>query len=217
MSYLWQGHARTFLVIEFEARGIPLGSLQRSMALNGTVGLSFVAGAARRSESDQARLRRAFDENYAGVWRFLRRMGVPPDGADDAAQQVFLIAVEALARITEGSERAFLYGTAVRLAHSLRRRSGREVPDATVDAELSSLPSPDQLADQKQAREVLDAFILTLDVDTRTVFVLTEFDDFTAPEIAKLLSVPLGTVASRLRRAREKFQALVRKIYGSAP
>jgi RNA polymerase sigma-70 factor (ECF subfamily) len=187
------------------------------MAINGTIGLPFVASASRRAEGDQARLRVAFNQNYEGVWRFLRRMGVPADGADDAAQQVFLIAVEALGRITEGSERAFLYGTAVRLAHGLRRRHAREVAGVGVEGELSALPSPDQLADQKQAREVLDAFILTLDVDTRTVFVLTEFEDFTAPEIADLLHVPLGTVASRLRRAREKFRALVRKIYGDEP
>lgn len=184
------------------------------MALDGTLGLPLVvAGTSRRAERDQARLRLAFNQNYARVWRFLRRMGVPDDGADDAAQQVFLIAVEALGRIAEGSERAFLYGTAVRLAHGLRRRKTREVPGLAVEGELSALPSPDQLADQKRAREVLDAFILTLDLDTRTVFVLTEFEDFTAPEISELLDVPLGTVASRLRRAREKVRVLVRSIY----
>jgi len=64
---------------------------------------------------------------------------------------------------------------------------------------------------------VLDAFIDSLDVDTRTVFVLTEFDGFTTPEIADLLDVPLGTAASRLRRAREKLRAMMRDIYGDQP
>jgi DNA-directed RNA polymerase specialized sigma24 family protein len=71
------------------------------MALNGTIGLPFVAGAAARSAADQARLCRAFHQNYEGVWRFLRRMGIPSDGADDAAQQVFL-AREASARSSTG-------------------------------------------------------------------------------------------------------------------
>jgi RNA polymerase sigma-70 factor (ECF subfamily) len=64
---------------------------------------------------------------------------------------------------------------------------------------------------------VLDAFILSLDVDTRSVFVLTELDGFTTPEIAELLEVPLGTAASRLRRARGKLHAMMRKIYRDEP
>jgi RNA polymerase sigma-70 factor, ECF subfamily len=183
----------------------------------GTRGSPFIASAARRSDADQARLRRAFLENYAGVWRSLRRMGVTASGAEDAAQQVFVIALEAVARIREGSERAFLYGTAVRVAHGLRRRGEREVPDIGLEFLPSPFPTPDQLADQKRAREVLDAFILSLDVDTRSVFVLTEFDGFTTPEIAELLEVPLGTAASRLRRARARLQAMMRKIYGDEP
>jgi len=144
-------------------------------------------------------------------------MGVAADRADDVAQQVFLIALNALGRIREGSERAFLYGTAVRLAHGARRRGEREVPSLGLDLVPSLIPFPDQLTDQKRAREVLDAFIDSLDVDTRTVFVLTEFDGFTTPEIADLLDVPLGTAASRLRRAREKLRAMMRDIYGDQP
>jgi RNA polymerase sigma-70 factor (ECF subfamily) len=176
-----------------------------------------IANAGSRSEAEQARLLQAFHQNYAGVWRFLRRMGVPPDRTDDAAQQVFLIALEALPRITEGSERAFLYETAVRLAHGLRRQGEREVPSIELEFDPSPLPSPDQLTDQKMAREMLDTFIASLDVDTRTVFVLTELEGFTTPEIAGMLDVPLGTAASRLRRAREKFQSMAREIYGSKP
>ncbi len=188
-----------------------------AMRIDGTLSIPFIASARLRSDCDQARLRRAFDQNYAGVWRFLRRMGVAADRADDAAQQVFLIALEALPRIAEGSERAFLYGTAIRLAHGIRRKGDREVPSLALDFDPSPLPSPDQLADQKRAREVLDAIIASLEVDVRTVFVLSEFDGFTTPEIASLLEIPLGTAASRLRRAREKFQQLVRAVYGEEP
>jgi RNA polymerase sigma-70 factor, ECF subfamily len=184
------------------------------MRIDGTLSIPFLSSARSRSEVDQSRLRKAFDQNYPGVWRFLRRMGVAADRADDAAQQVFLIALEALPRIAEGSERAFLYGTAIRLAHGIRRKADREVPSLGLEFDASPLPTPDQLADQKRAREVLDAIIASLEVDVRTVFVLSEFDGFTTPEIANLLEIPLGTAASRLRRAREKFQLLVRAVYG---
>ncbi len=71
------------------------------------------SGAARLgvSAQDEARLQKAFVDHYAGIWRFLRRLGVPPDRVDDAAQHAFLVALEALPRIVPGCERAFLYST----------------------------------------------------------------------------------------------------------
>jgi RNA polymerase sigma-70 factor, ECF subfamily len=164
---------------------------------------------------DHARLRKACVEHYTGVWCFLRRMGVPPHGADDAAQQVFLIALEALPRIVLGSERAFLYATAVRTAHGMRRKREREIGGVDLDFAGSAILPADELTDQKRAREVLDRLLERMDLDTRTVFVLFEIDGFTVPEIAKVLAIPVGTVASRLRRARERFQALVRTHVGT--
>jgi RNA polymerase sigma-70 factor, ECF subfamily len=166
------------------------------------------------SPQDRGRLRKAFVEHYTGIWCFLRRMGVSAHGADDAAQQVFLIALEALPRITFGSERAFLYGTAVRTAHGLRRRREREVGGVDVDLAGSALLGPDELTDQKRTREALDRILERMDLDLRTVFVLFEIEGFTVPEIAKVLALPVGTAASRLRRSREHFQSLVRTHVG---
>ncbi len=184
------------------------------MRLDGTLTIPLLGDACRPSAGDRARLRTAFYNNYAGVWRFLRRMGVAADRADDAAQQVFLITLEAIERVREGSERAFLYGTAVRLVHGIRRTIQRELSGGTFDTDPSPLPTPDQLMTQKRARELLDSLIARMDDDHRAVFVLSEFDDFTTPEIAGLLGIPVGTAASRLRRAREKFRLLVRQVYG---
>ncbi len=161
------------------------------------------------SAQDRVRLRDAFVQHYAGVWRFLRRLGVVPDRVDDAAQQVFLIAIEALPRIVPGCERAFLYGTAVRVAHGIRRRGAREITGLDVELGSSPLPSPDELTDQKRARETLDRVLERVELDARAVFVLFGIEGFTVPEIADLLKIPLGTAASRLRRSREQFQALV--------
>jgi RNA polymerase sigma-70 factor, ECF subfamily len=214
-SRTWPGErvARVGSVIDFSFRRIVLCVVMR---FDGALSIPFVAPQ-QRSECDQVRLRTAFDQNFAGVWRFLRRMGVPHDRADDAAQQVFLIALEALTRISEGSERAFIYATAVRLAHGVRRKGEREIASAAFECDPSPLPSPDQLTDQKRSREVLDAIVTSMDVDIRTVFVLAEFDGFTTPEIAGLLEIPLGTAASRLRRARARFQELARAAYGDLP
>jgi RNA polymerase sigma-70 factor, ECF subfamily len=165
----------------------------------------------RESATDPARLRRAFAQHYAGVCRLLRGMGVAPHWADDAAQHSFLIALEALPDIIAGCERAFLYATAVRVAYGIRRKAAREIDGVDFEFDSSPLPWPDELADQKRAREVLDGLLARMDRDVRCVFVLFEIDGLTIPEIAEGLAIPQGTAASRLRRARKQFDGLVRR------
>jgi len=53
-------------------------------------------------------------------------------------------------------------------------------------------------------------------LELRTVFVLFELEEMTTPEIAELVGVPVGTAASRLRRAREEFQRLVARVQARA-
>jgi RNA polymerase sigma-70 factor (ECF subfamily) len=161
------------------------------------------------SPERQARLSALISNEYRLIWRLLRRLGVAEHGIDDATQQVFLVAAERLDDIKPGSERSFAFGTALRLAQSLRRRSARETPDAGADESPSALPGPDELAEQRRARATLDRLLDELPLELRTVFVLFELEGMTSPEIAELVDVPLGTVASRLRRAREAFHALV--------
>ena len=167
----------------------------------------------RRAELDRSvRLKRIFHENYRVVWRVVRRIGLPVEAADDATQQVFLVAAERLDDIAEGSERAFVFGTALRVARTFKRRLARELPSEEGDRNASPLPRPDELADQKRAREVLDAVLQQMPADLRAVFVLFELEGMTTPEIAELFEIPVGTAASRLRRAREKFRERVKAL-----
>jgi RNA polymerase sigma-70 factor (ECF subfamily) len=175
--------------------------------------------------NSRERLERAIKNDYKLIWRLLRRLGVPIDGVDDAAQEVFLIVAERLSEIRENSERSFAFGTALRLAHTLRRKRAREA--ASSDAESgegtpgalarSPLPGPDELSDQKRARELLNRVLDEMPMDLRTTFILFELEGLRSPEIAELAGVPLGTVASRLRRARESFRELVLRYTSSVP
>jgi RNA polymerase sigma-70 factor (ECF subfamily) len=159
------------------------------------------------------RLERAIKNDYRLIWRLLRRLGVPADAIDDAAQEVFLVVAERLPDIRENSERSFAFGTAIRVAHSARRRRAREAVGAEDESAESTvrspLPGPDELSDQKRARELLNRVLDAMSFELRTVFILFELEGLRSPEIAELVGVPLGTVASRLRRARESFHALV--------
>jgi RNA polymerase sigma-70 factor (ECF subfamily) len=181
------------------------------MAFDSALPEALSAGATRMRTParDMARLGDAFMQHYAGIWRFLRRLGVRSDRVDDAAQHTFLIALEALPRIVPGCERAFLYSTAVRVAHGVRRRVEHEVATVDVESGSSPLPTADELTDQKRAREMLDRLLDHIELAARAVFVLFEIEGFTLPEIAELLKIPLGTATSRLRRSREQFQELV--------
>jgi RNA polymerase sigma-70 factor (ECF subfamily) len=143
-------------------------------------------------------------EHHAFVWRVLRRSGLPPADADDAAQRVFMIVANRLDTIAEGSERAFLYRTAARVASNAHRtvRRRRETPEFEESQEPASLPAPDDLLDQRRARDLLDRVLSELTEDLRAILVLFELEELRTPEIAEALGIPLGTVASRLRRAR---------------
>jgi RNA polymerase sigma-70 factor, ECF subfamily len=182
------------------------------------VALSPAAAAPSGVSADaRTRLEVLFTTHFDFIWRSLRRFGLSEDRADDAAQQVFMIASRKLDAIKEGSERSFLFGTAMRVASDIRKSAPvrREVVREDVGVELEGGARPDDLLEQRQAREMLDKVLDAMDLDLRAVFVLFELEEMSTNEIASLLSIPHGTVASRLRRAREDFERSVRKLGGS--
>lgn len=163
----------------------------------------------------EAKLARLLTENFRMVWRALRRLGVPEHGVDDSAQEVFLIASRKLDAIEAGQERRYLYGVALRVAANARRAfaARHETPlGELVEETASSTPSPETLLDRKRARVLLDEALARLPDDLRTAFVLFELEGCSGPEVAELCDIPLGTAASRLRRAREAFQVAVGDI-----
>lgn len=170
---------------------------------------SSVAGVSASAEP--ARVEAFVREYHAFVWRVLRRSGLPAADADDAAQRVFLIAAQRLDTIGQGSERGFLYRTAARVASNARRSMSRrrETPGFEEGDEPAPLPEPDDLLDQRRARELLDRVLAELSEDLRAILVLFEVEGLRTTEIAEALDIPVGTVASRLRRARAELEERV--------
>jgi RNA polymerase sigma-70 factor, ECF subfamily len=159
--------------------------------------------------TDPHRIADALARHFALVWRTLRRIGVPEADVDDNAQLAFLTLSSRLADVVPGAERSFLLGTCQRLAANQRRKHARRPEDLEDDSDQrqGQLPDPEQAMQAKQRRELLDRGLELLPLDQRTVFVLFELEGFSLPEIAESLAIPLGTATSRLRRAREKFEA----------
>lgn len=162
-------------------------------------------------------LREIFEQHYPTVCRLLRRLGVRPAQVDDAAQEVFWVAARRLPDIHVGRERSFLYGVALRVASSeVRRQSsaaGSLAPLDDVSAIADDRPSAEQQLADREARQLLDEVLDALPLDLRAVLVLHELEGVEVRQIAEIESVPVGTAASRLRRARIEFSALARRLH----
>lgn len=155
------------------------------------------------------------DAHFAEVWRLLRRLGLPEADADDAAQQVFAVACRRVSTIEPGRGRAFLYGCALRMAAKWRESQQQRVQPTTtgeLDDVDDEVPSLEELVERRKARVLLDGILDRMPSDLRVVFVLFEFEELDSHEIAALLEIPRGTVASRLRRAREDFGKRLRRV-----
>jgi RNA polymerase sigma-70 factor, ECF subfamily len=166
------------------------------------------------SERTAARDQPAPDQGeIAAVWRLLRHLGVADRDADDATQQVFLVVTERGSAIRSGKRRAFVYGTALRVAQAFTRRSARHMLELDEDAigELG-VAGADELLDRQKARQMLDELLAQMPFELRAVFVLFEIEDLSSAEIGEVLGLRKGTVASRLRRAREDYAARVARL-----
>jgi RNA polymerase sigma-70 factor, ECF subfamily len=163
------------------------------------------------------RVRALVHAHFDLVWRTLRRFGVPAADADDGAQRVFIIASQKLEQIEPGRDRAFLVGTAYRVASEMRRAGSRRGESSIGETEfVDPAPGPEEYADRKRARALLDQVLDEMPFEMRSVFVLFELEELTVPQIALTLTLPIGTVSSRLRRARGLFRESAERIRARA-
>jgi RNA polymerase sigma-70 factor, ECF subfamily len=160
-------------------------------------------------------LRALFEKHYASIWRLLRRLGVPQSQLDDATQEVFWVAARRLSDIETGRESSFLYGVALRIAAGELRRLRTGMPLVEIGQApvmVDERPSPEERLVERQARQLLDEVLNRMPSDLRTVFVLFELEGIEVRQIAQLEEIPVGTASSRLRRAREEFSAITKRV-----
>lgn len=176
------------------------------------------AGDGKAEARTAPRLRAMVEAHWVSLGRILRTLGVPDAEIEDALQQVYLVAADKLEAIVVGKERAFLTQVAVHIAARVRRRRAKSRETATDDvdvvAELDDArrAGADEAIDRDRALRLAVLALESMAEDTRTVFVLHEIEEMTMSEIATVLDVPPGTVASRLRRGREEFSAITARM-----
>jgi RNA polymerase sigma-70 factor, ECF subfamily len=167
------------------------------------------------SDAEPRRVAIDFDtlyrEQFSFVWRSLRRLGVPPQALDDAAQEVFLVVHRRGGELSwEGSARACLFGIAQRVASDQRRWQRRKGHPLSLQEEpVDNARSPLEQAIQQAATDLVLAFLRELDEARRVAFILSELEQMTAPEIAQATAANLNTVYYRIASARKAFAAFV--------
>jgi RNA polymerase sigma-70 factor (ECF subfamily) len=165
-----------------------------------------------------ARLRASIEAHAGAVWRVLRRNGVPASEAEDAVQRVFVVLSRRLVAVEEGGELPFLLRTATLIASETRRtiRRRHEGTDSVPELPAGGTP-PDEVCAQREAVEQLDQLLTALDESLRAVFILYEIEELSMAQIAEALRLAPGTVASRLRRARARFEELCAAVQKEGP
>jgi RNA polymerase sigma-70 factor, ECF subfamily len=181
-------------------------------------GIKSVIVARELSPADRARQFRAvYDAHVAFVWRNLRRLGVMDRDVEDKCQEVFVVAHRRWEEFADRGHgpRAWLFQIVLRVASDARRHRRRHPvdPDGGIAQERQSIEAPQAaVVARKQALDLLDRALASIDMGRRAVLVLHEIEQMTAPEIARTLELPLNTVYSRLRVARVELDAELARL-----
>jgi RNA polymerase sigma-70 factor (ECF subfamily) len=165
-----------------------------------------------------SRFRAIYEEHFEFVWRCVRRFGVPAAHRDDAVQDAFIAVYRGLGTFEARSTvRTWLYTVARNVALNFHRGTHRRLQsdpaDDGVQAVEDHAPGPFEVAARSEAVRAFESIVAGLDEEKREVFVLTEIEQMTAPEIADALQVPLNTVYSRLRLARGEFHRALARLH----
>jgi RNA polymerase sigma-70 factor, ECF subfamily len=153
-----------------------------------------------------------YDAYATFVWRSLQRMGVPESDLEDALQEVFIVVHRKLDQYDADRAKlsTWLFGITLNVARKHRTR-GRLTLGADVDATACDQPSQDTQLQRRQQAERLNLVLGKMRPEHSATFVMFELEGLSCQEIADLTGVPVGTVYSRLHKARDQFKELVEK------
>lgn len=187
----------------------------------------FIARLVARDESAFNELVITYERRVYGlVFRMLGRR----DEAEDLAQEVFVQVFKAIDQFRgESKLSTWIYRIAVNLCKNrtkyLSRRHAGEQDDIDAMAErvpmsaaraatVGDVSRPDELVEGMQLEDIVKRAIQKLEPEFREALILADVEDMPYEEIAQIMGVPVGTVKSRIHRARAQLKALVEKALG---
>ena len=154
------------------------------------------------------------------IYNLCRHMLRDPQNAEDAAQDVFLKAYQALPKFQpEASLYTWLYRIATNTCIDYKRKplleslfGGPEGEERIIHDRASDEPSPERLYESKEIDRALHECLEKLSPKLRAIIILLEIEELSYEEIAETLDISLGTVKSRIARAREDLKKSMKKI-----
>jgi RNA polymerase sigma-70 factor (ECF subfamily) len=153
-----------------------------------------------------------YRDHVAFVWRTVRRLSGETSDVEDLVHDVFIVLSRRWSDYDPARAlRPYLFGIAYRVVMHAHRRRRREVPSAEVEV-TDEARGPHDHAEAAAARRLVLAALMALTLEERAVFVLSELEEESAPEVAASIGIPVNTVYSRLRRARRKFARTVARL-----
>jgi RNA polymerase sigma factor RpoE len=172
--------------------------------------------------------KQAFDQLVAKyqrkLGRLLSRFIRDPAEVEDVAQEAFIKAYRALPSFRGDSAfYTWLYRIGINTAKNYLVAQGRRAPTSTgYDSEeaetfedadqLRDINTPESLLHSKQIGETVNAAMEALPEELRTAIVLREIEGLSYEEIARIMDCPIGTVRSRIFRAREAVAARLKPL-----
>lgn len=155
------------------------------------------------------------------IGRFIR----DPNEVEDVCQEAFVKAYRALPKFRgESAFYTWLYRIAINTAKNYLVAKGRRPPATDVDIDdtdffdvpsaLTDIETPDANLSRDHLKQVIDQAIDDLPEDLRTAFTLREFSGLSYEEITEIMDCPVGTVRSRIFRAREALDKKIRPLLG---
>jgi RNA polymerase sigma-70 factor (ECF subfamily) len=154
-----------------------------------------------------------YEREFDYLRRTLQRLGAAPSDLEDLAHEVFLVLYRRWADFDASLPlRPWLFGIAFRVALAHRKRANREVLRSwEACLEIEDLgPRPDEAAEMRQNRALVLAALECVPLPRRAVLVMHDLDDASMRDIAAVLSIPLFTAYSRLRKARRELAQALR-------
>jgi RNA polymerase sigma-70 factor (ECF subfamily) len=164
-------------------------------------------------DGDRVALERFVAETQADVWKLCRYLG-DAEFADDLAQETYERAIGSIHRFrADGSARGWLLTIARRTCvdHTRRASRRRRLDRAVFDNTTAGAPDGNIVAPDPSGRVDLDDVLAHLDQDRRGAFVLTQVLGMRYDEAAEVLDCPVGTIRSRVARARSDLVAMLRE------
>ena len=175
----------------------------------------------RNPAPDSMTFEEVYRTHFRLVWRTLGRLGVREPDLMDVAQNVFIVVHRQLGGFEGRAALTTWLFSICRLVAKDYRRSAPICREIAVDIRQldqrgGPADSPLQRLDTEDLAQLLETILNKLPEKLSLVFVMFELDEMSGEEIARLLDVPVGTVRSRLRLAREAFQREVKLIAAPA-